>query len=189
VWCIGETSNFNNEIGTRHQTTTFKFICYGERTTANSVVVHNPGVLEEPVKYMRIDNFTIPAATALTHILRFEDEYVMNMIPQFMPNTFQGLDLKQDQKWRRLTVVVDSEGGAMDPYIDITTANTAIPINFYVEFTLADGAGTTERWTYNPTLANAYIINRLDGKIDDDVARDTIEYQIITPCNRSITHP
>ena len=188
VWCIGETSSFNNEIGTRHQTFTFKFICFGERTTANSTETHNPGDNELPVKYMRIDQFVIPGATALTHVLRFEDDYVMNMTPQFMPNTFQALDLKQDQKWRRLTVVVDSEGGAMDPYIDITTANTPIPIDFYVDFTLADGLGTVERWTYNPTEANAYIINRLEGKIDDDVSRDTIEYQIITPCNKTIEH-
>jgi hypothetical protein len=188
VWCVGETSSFNNETGTRHQTFTFKFICLGERTTANSTEVHAPGANELPVKYMRIDQFVIPGATAMTHVLRFEDDYVMNMTPQFMPNTFQGLDLKQDQKWRRLTVVLDSEGGAMDPYVDITTANTPIPIDFYVDFTLADGLGTVERWTYNPTESNAYIINRLEGKIDDDVARDTIEYQIITPCYKTIEH-
>lgn len=188
VWCVGETSNFDNEIGARHQTTTFKFICLGERTAINSAETHNPGVLEEPVKYMRIDNFTIPGATSLTHVLRFEDDFVMNMTPQFMPNTFQGLDLKQDQKWRRLRVIVDSEGGAMDPYIDITTANTPLPVDFYVDFILADGVGTVERWTYNPTLSNAYIINRLDGRIDDDVARDTIEYQIIAPCDKTIEH-
>jgi len=186
VWCIGETSSFNNEIGTRHQTTTFKFICLAERTTATTTETHSAAGAEAPVKYMRIDQFVIPGATAITHVLRFEDDYVMNMTPQFMPNTFQGLDLKQDQKWRRLTLVVDSEGGAMDPYVDIITANTVLPINFYVDFTLADGAGTVERWTYNPSVANAYVISRRDGRIDDDVARDTLEYQIIAPCNKSL---
>ena len=31
VWCVGKTTNISNEKGTRHQTTTFRFICLGER--------------------------------------------------------------------------------------------------------------------------------------------------------------
>ena len=31
VWCVGKTTNISNEKGTRHQTTTFRFICLQER--------------------------------------------------------------------------------------------------------------------------------------------------------------
>lgn len=188
VWCIGEATNIDNETGVRHQTTTWKFICLGERTRTATAVTRTPQANEIASKTMRIDNFTI--ANSATNVLRFEDEHIMNMTPQFVPNTFQGLDLKQDQKWRVLTVVVDSETDIFDAYIDITTANTIIPANFYVEFTLADGAGTVERWTYSggsPQMS--YILNRNFGRVDDDVQRDTLEYQIITTCNRAVTHP
>jgi len=188
VWCIGETANINNEIGTRHQTTTFKFICLQERGKDQTAEVYDPGANEEAVKIMRIDNFT--RGNIATNILRYEDDFVMNMTPQFIPNTFQGLDLKQDQHWRILTIVVDSETDIFDAYIDITTANTVIPADFHVDFTLADGAATSEVWTYSggdPVVA--YIINREQGRIDDDVDRDTIEYRILVACDKAITHP
>lgn len=188
VWCIGETASINNEIGTRHQTTTFKFICLQEREKDQTAVTRTPMADETAVKIMRIDNFT--RGNIATNILRFEDDFVMNMTPQFIPNTFQGLDLKQDQQWRILTIVVDSETDIFDAYIDITTANTIIPLNFSVEFTLADGAATTEVWTYSGgTPQVSYIINREPGRIDDDVERDTIEYRILTTCDKAITHP
>ena len=31
IWLVGKTADINNERGTRHQTTTFRFICFGER--------------------------------------------------------------------------------------------------------------------------------------------------------------
>jgi len=191
VWCIGETANFNNEVGARHQTKTFKFICTAfERRRTATAFNYTPWAFEAPVKTMRIDNFTILGRGSCTNVLRFEDEFIMNMTPQFIPNTFHGIGLKQDQQWRILTVVVDSETDIFDPYIDTVTANTIIPANFYVEFTLADGAATVERWTYSGGAPQvSYIINRLPGRIDDDVDRDTLEYQILTTCNRAVTHP
>jgi len=47
VWCIGETSDFNNELRERHQTTTFKFICFGERGKTHSPVFHVGLVLRQ----------------------------------------------------------------------------------------------------------------------------------------------
>jgi len=105
----------------------------------------------------------------------------MNMTPQFIPNTFQGQDLKQDQHYRVLTVVVDSENAIFDPYISVTAANTMIPAgNIVVVFTLADGAGTVRTWTY--TSAVKYVLNRREGETHHDVLRDTTEYQVIINC-------
>ena len=190
LWCVGEVTNINNENDTRHQTTTWKFICLQEVAKSYTAVVHNPVAAEEPIKIMRIDNFTIVGEGSCTNVLRFEDEFIMEITPQFLPNTFQGVDVKQDQKWRKLTIVVDSVSDIFDPYVDITTANTIIPANFYVEFTLADGAATTERWTYSGGAPQtSYILNRLEGVVDGDSERDTVEYQIITTCDRAITQP
>jgi len=184
VWCIGETSNFNNEPGERHQTTTFKFICFGERVKDYKHAAPwwtRSGTTEANVKYMRVDSVTVNALTA-TNILRFSDDFVMNMTPQFIPNTFQGQDLKQDQHYRILTIVVDSENAIFDPYISVTAANTLIPIvnNIIVVFTLADGAGTVRTWTYTSDMK--YVINRREGEIHHDILRDTIEYQVIINC-------
>lgn len=184
VWCIGETSEFNNETGTPHQTTTFKFICFGERTKDYKAAAPwwtRTGTTEANVKYMRVDSVTINALTA-TNILRFSDDFIMNMTPQFVPNTFTGQDLKQDQHYRILTTVVDSENAIFDPYISVTAANAVIPAgNIVVVFTLADGAGTARTWTY--TSAVKYVINRREGEVHHDVLRDTIEYQVIIACD------
>jgi len=139
---------------------------------------------EAAIKFLRIDNFTTSIG-ACTNILSFEEDYIMEINPQFIPNTFQGVDVKQDHKWFQLTLVVDSETNIFDAGIDITTANTVFAGNFWVEFTLADGAGTVERWTYQ--AANSYIIDRREGKIDDDTARDVIEYVILTYGTRVVT--
>jgi len=141
---------------------------------------------EAAIKFLRINNFTTNVG-ACTNILSFEEDVIMEITPQFVPNTFKGVDVKQDHKWFQLTVVVDSETDIFDAGIDITTANTVFAGVFYVEFTLADGAGTVERWTYQST--HSYIINRREGKIDDDTARDTIEYVILTYGSRVVSHP
>lgn len=191
LWCVGEVNSFSNEIGTRHQTKTFKFICLKGREKTYTAVTRAPGTHgyanEGPVKYMEIANMNIPTKGFCTNILSFEDEFVTNMMPQFMPNTFQGLDMKQDQHWRVLTFVIDSECDVFDDFVNITTANLPIPANFYVTFTLADGAATAEQWTYTTSLN--YILARNHGKVDDDVQRDTFEYKILTQCDKTITHP
>jgi len=186
VWCISETSDFNNEPGTRHQTTTFKFICYGERTKTHSPAntYTRTAASEANVKYMRVDSIAVNAVTA-TNVLRFRDDFVMQMTPQFVPNVFQGQDLKQDEHWRILTFVVDSECGIFDTYVDIITANTVVPANTAVVFTLADGAGTTRTWTYSSSIA--YIINRREGETHHDLPRDTTEYQMIVNCNKTVS--
>ncbi len=195
VWCTGETAEFNNEIGERHQTITYKFICLQERgkdsTTSEVRAPGTHGYADEgPMKFMRIDEVELGGDTA-PNILRFEDEFLMQTTPQFLPNLFQGKDLKQDQRWRVLTLVLDSETTLFDTYIDITTANTVLP-NFQLEFTLVDdanwAAGTQQVWAYSGGVGNlSYMLSRREGDIHSDVPRDTIEYRILTACNRIIT--
>jgi len=135
---------------------------------------------------MRIDDVRL-GANICTNVLRFRDEYAMQMTPQFIPNTFEGLDLKQDQKWRLLTVVVDSETDIFDTYFNVQAVNAVIAPNLIVNFTLADAAGGTRSWTYSGgTPEMTYILNRREGNISDDLPRDTIEYQIITTCDRAV---
>jgi len=59
--------------------------------------------------------------------------------------------------------------------------------NLIVNFTLADTAGGTRSWSYSGgTPEMTYIINRREGTISDDLPRDTIEYQIITTCDKLV---
>jgi len=136
------------------------------------------------VKYMRVDSVTVNAVPA-TNVLKFSDEFVMEMTPQFIPNTFQEQDLKQDQHWRVLTFVIDSECAIFDGYFGVTVANTVIPANTAVDFTLADGAGTTRTWTYSSAVG--YMLNRREGETHHDIPRDTTEYKMLINCNKAVT--
>jgi len=189
MWCISEISDFNNEPGERRQTTTWRFLCFENRGKTHNVAgTWPPPALgnERPVRFMRIDSVAI-AGNACTNVLRFRDEYMFQMTPQFIPNTFEGLDLKQDQKWRLLTIVVDSETNIFDGYFSVQAANVVIPATLVATFTLADAAGGVRTWTYSGgDPAMSYIINRREGNISDDLPRDTIEYQIITTCDKAV---
>lgn len=190
MWCISEISDFSNEPGERHQTTTWRFLCFEDRSKTHSpagTYTYDPAATEVAVRFMRIDNVTI-GADICTNVLRFRDEYMFQMTPQFIPNTFEGLDLKQDQKWRLLTIVVDSETDIFDAYFSVQAANVVIPVTLSVTFTLADAVGGTRTWTYSGgSPAMSYIINRREGNISDDLPRDTIEYQIITTCDKAVS--
>lgn len=191
LWCVSELSELNNEIGTRHQTVTFKFICFKERVRTYTHQNRTPGLAgyanEGPIKYLRVDAVSIGAPNFITNILRYSDEFVTNMTPQFMPNVFPGLDMKQDQHWRILSVVLDSESDLFDGFFIVTTANPNFPINnLDVFITIADGAGTIEGWQYTGGANRIlYGINRLHGRYDDDVERDTIEYQFFSVCDKT----
>jgi len=192
MWCIGETADFNNEPGSRHQTTTFKFLCFEDRSRVHddTPTTYDKNADERPMSVLRVDTLHIPTETDAVNILSFRDDYTMQMTPRFIPNTFEGLDLKQDQQWRVLTILLDSEADIFDTFIGVQAAGTIIDANFYVDLTLADAAGTTERWTYSGgTPQVSYILNRREGTVHADVPRDTIEYQILTTCDKTRTRP
>lgn len=190
MWCVNEVSDFSNEPGARRQTTTWRFLCFEDRGKTHNVAGTWPAPAlgdERPVRFMRIDNVTI-AGNICTNVHRFRDEYRMQMTPQFIPNTFEGLDLKQDQKWRVLTIVVDSETDIFDTYFGVQAANGLIPVTLSATFTLADAAGTQRTWTYSGgDPATSYILNRRKGDTHADVPRDTIEYQILTTCDKAVS--
>ena len=204
VWCTGETAEFNNEVGERHQTITYKFVCFQERgkthspagTWTRAAGTHNyPN--EEPMKFMRINQVDFGGTETFENILRFEDDFNMQMTPQFLPNIFQAQGVKEDQRWRILTMVVDSETdifedvGLGGPFYGVTIPNVALP-DFQVEFTLVDNplwaVGTQQVWEYTGGANNvSYLLSRREGNIHADVPRDTIEYRILTDCTRNIT--
>jgi len=141
---------------------------------------------EAAVKYLYIEDVTTNLGTC-TNVLSFMEEHIMEITPQFVPNTFQGPDVKQDHKWFVLTITVDSETDIFDsPHLRVTNDNDPFTI-LTVDFILADGASTRERWTYQ--AARSYVMSRDEGKIDMDAARNTIQYQILMYGTRAVTHP
>lgn len=204
VWCVGETAEFSNEEGERHQTITYRFICLQEKEKTHSAAgtwtraegTHGyPN--EEPMKFMRINEVDFGGGEDFINILSFEDEFNMGMTPQFLPNIFQGQDVKEDQRWRVLTMIVDSETDVFEdvglggPFYGVTIPNVALP-DFQVEFTLVDGpqwvVGTQQVWEYTGGTNNvSYLLSRREGEINADIPRDTIEYTILTTCDRVIT--
>ena len=142
---------------------------------------------ETAVKYLYIEE-VVTNIGSCTNILNFTEEHIMEITPQFVPNTFQGVDVKQDHKWWLLTFVIDSETTIFDaPHHAVTAANVAFNTDFYVEFVLADGNATVERWEYTPE--RSYVMNRNEGKTDMDAERNTTEYQILIYGTRVITRP
>ena len=121
---------------------------------------------ESAIKILYIEEIVTNIGSC-TNILSFTEEHIMEITPQFVPNTFQGVDVKQDHKWWLLTFVIDSETNIFDaPHLQVTAANVAFNTDFYIDFILADGAATLERWEYTPD--RAYVMNRNEGKTDMD---------------------
>jgi len=141
--------------------------------------------MAEAVKFLYIEDIFVDAKSC-TNVLRFTEEHIMEITPQFVPNYYPGVDVKQDHKWWILTFVIDSETDVFDALFSVTAANTAFT-TLYVDFILADGAATRERWTYQATAS--YIINRNESKTDMDADRNLIEYQVLVYGTRVITRP
>lgn len=141
--------------------------------------------MSEAVKFLYIEDVFVDGKSC-TNVLRFNEEHIMEITPQFVPNYYPGVDVKQDHKWWMLTIVVDSETDIFDLLFSVTAANTVFT-TLYVDFILADGSATRERWTYQ--AAASYIVNRNQSKTDMDADRNTIEYQVLVYGTRVITRP
>lgn len=185
LWCISEVSEISNETGVRKQTTTFKFICLQEKAEGVGAAVAEDAD-EGAGKIKRIQSVGTKGDTT-ENVLSFRDEFVMKMTPQFIPNRFKGVGLKQDEKFRRLTVVLDSETDVFDEMLKIESAQVVAADEFEVIFVMDDAAGTTETWAY--TVANTYMSKREEGKADDTSGRNTTEYHFITYGAKSVAQP
>jgi len=130
---------------------------------------------EGAIKVKNIKSVTGNGVTA-TNILGFREEHVMNITPQFVPNTYQGLGVLERAKWRVLTITLDSDSTVLDASWAITAANTAIGTAFTVKFNLADAASTEETWTY--TAAKSYVSKKENGRIEDGANRNSTEYTV-----------
>lgn len=137
---------------------------------------------EGSIKLKKIKSVTANGVTD-TNVLSFREEHVMNITPQFVPNTYQGLGVLEKAKWRVLTFTFDSDSTAFDSSYSVTAANSAIGTAFTVKFTVADSAGTEETWTYEH--AKSYVQRKEPGRIEDGATRNTTEYTVITYGSRT----
>jgi len=141
---------------------------------------------EGPLKIIRIVSVVANGVTA-DNILSVKDEFLMNMTPQFVPNTYQGLSMLEKSKWRVITVVIDSENTLFDASFAVDAANTAIGtsliINFIASTTLDPAVALV--WTY--AHATAYVQKREYGRIEDGAPRNTLEYTIVTNGQKTVT--
>jgi hypothetical protein len=128
---------------------------------------------------IRLKNIASVAANAITaeNIISFKEEHIMNITPQFVPNTFQGVDVLQRAKWRELTIVMDSENNVFDVNFSVVAANTVIGTAIVATFDVADGAGTQETWTY--VTSKSWVTRKDFGRIEDGARRNTTEYKIL----------
>ena len=141
---------------------------------------------EGPVRLKNIVSVVFGGNTA-ENILTFKEEHVMNITPQFIPNTFQGVDVLQRSKWRELTIVLDTENTMFHAFFSVEAANTLINTPIVVTFDVADGAGTTETWTY---ITDKSWITRKDfGRVEDEARRNTTEYKILMYGTKVIDWP
>ena len=136
------------------------------------------------VKLKSIASVTANTITA-TNILSFREEFVMNITPQFMPNTYTGLGVLEKSKWRLITVTIDSDSDLFDASYTVEAANSAIGTSFIVVFVTADAAGTAETWTYG--FASSWVQKKEYGRIEDGARRNTFEYQILMYGTKAIT--
>lgn len=129
-----------------------------------------------PIKLKNIVSVTANGITA-TNILTFKDDFLMNIAPQFVPNTFQGLGILERAKYRVLTFGLDSDSDVFAASYSVTAANTAIGTAFTVKFQVADATSTQETWTYVNT--ESFVQKKENGKIEDGANRNITEYMVI----------
>lgn len=129
------------------------------------------------IKLKNIASVTANGITA-TNILSFKEDFLMNIMPQFVPNTYQGLGVLERAKFRVLTFGIDSDSDVFDASYSVTAANTAIGTAFTVKFNVADATSTEETWTYQTT--KSWVQRKENGKIEDGAARNVTEYTCIS---------
>ena len=135
-----------------------------------------------PAKAIRVKGIAsiiVTGGVAAENILSFREDHVHNMTPQFVPNVYKGVDVLQRAKFRRLTVVFDSDTNIFDAYWKVAAINVVMPATLVVTFdmAIADGVETTMTWTY---VANkSWVTKKEFGRIEDEVKRSTFEYEII----------
>lgn len=130
---------------------------------------------EGAIKLKSIASVAANALTA-TNVLSFREEFMMNITPQFIPNTYQGLGVLEKAKWRVLTFTFDSDTDIFDLDYFVAAANIPVATTIVVTFAVADAAGTSETWTYE--IAESWIQRKEYGRIEDGSARNTFEYTV-----------
>ena len=129
-----------------------------------------------PIKLKSIVSVVANTVTA-ENVLSFADELVMNITPQFVPNYFPGVDVLEKAKFRRLTIVFDSDNTPFDLDYFVNQTNIAVATAIVATFAEADGLGTTETWTYE--AGKSWVEKKEIGRIEDGARRNTFEYSII----------
>jgi len=130
---------------------------------------------EGAIKLKSIASVTANILTA-TNILSFREEFMMNITPQFIPNTYQGLGVLEKAKWRVLTFVFDSDTDIFDLDYFVAAANIPVATTIVITFVVADAAGTSETWTYQ--IAKSWIQKKEFGRIEDGAMRNNFEYVV-----------
>ena len=139
---------------------------------------------------VRVKNIVSVLANAITaeNILSFREEHVMNMTPQFIPNLFQGADVLQREKFRRLVITIDSENDLFDVNYKVAAINTFIATAIVVTFDLAAPLPSdVETWTY--ITDKSWVEKKEFGRIEDGVRRNTFEYTILLFGTKLIAWP
>ena len=119
------------------------------------------------------------------NILSFKEDHMMNIIPQFVPNVPQGVDVLQRAKWREITITLDSESDVFDKYWFVAAVNVLIDTTVVAIFDVADGAGSTETWTYE--INEGWVMRKEFGRIEDGARRNTTEYVLLLYGTKLIT--
>ena len=136
-----------------------------------------------PIKLKSIVSVEANTVTA-ENVLSFADELVMNITPQFVPNYYPGVDVLEKAKFRRLTIVLDSDNTLFDLDYFVNAINITVATTIVATFMEADGLGTTETWTYE--IAESWVEKKEFGRIEDGARRNTFEYSIICFGTRDI---
>lgn len=143
---------------------------------------------------VRVKNIASITANGKTteNVLSFREEHIMNMTPQFIPNVFQGADMLQREKFRRLVITIDSEtdifgipGTEVNWFVAAVNVVVGTAIVAVFDVTPVTGAATTETWTYE--TSESWIERKEFGRIEDGVRRNTFEYVIICFGTKEIT--
>ena len=147
----------SNEHGVQWNPSTYRFICVGSRTVGTT----NLSVADSTqIKYTGVNKVTVNGSDVV-NVLSVEWEFLADIMPIFVPNTYTGLGVKEwTGKYWVLRVTTDTKTDAFDSYINQTGANAVIPTLSVLYNTSAGGTATH---TYE---ASKSYISRVDPAVN-----------------------
>lgn len=140
----------------------------------------------EETTVIRIDKVTTPSGAAV-NVLSVREEFLHTINPKKIPNLMKITAVRQDHKWRVITIKLDSLSSIFDAFIEESADNPVLE-SLEIEMTVQKGTEElTELWSY--AASKIYVSNKPEARVEDERERNPSEYELTAYGTKTVTWP